>query len=39
MADFILGKQFLDRPLIDHTGIPGREGFTLRDTRDEARTR
>lgn len=37
MADFIMGMQFfLDRPLVDRTGIAGRHDFTLRYTYDEA---
>jgi uncharacterized protein (TIGR03435 family) len=36
MADFILGMQFfLDRPLVDQTGIPGRHDFALRYTRED----
>ncbi len=38
MADFILGMQFfLDRPLVDQTGLIGRYDFKLRYTHDEAR--
>jgi uncharacterized protein (TIGR03435 family) len=37
MADFIMGMQFfLDRPLVDQTGISGRHDFTVRYTYDEA---
>jgi uncharacterized protein (TIGR03435 family) len=37
MADFILGMQFfLDRPLVDHTGITGRYDSKLSYTRDDA---
>jgi uncharacterized protein (TIGR03435 family) len=36
MADFIMGMQFfLDRPLVDQTGIAGRYDFSLRYTYDE----
>ena len=36
MADFILGMQFfLDRPLVDQTGLTGRYDFKLRYTYDE----
>jgi uncharacterized protein (TIGR03435 family) len=38
MADFILGMQFfLDRPLVDQTGLTGRYDFKLRYTYDESR--
>jgi uncharacterized protein (TIGR03435 family) len=37
MADFVLGMQFfLDRPLVDQTGLPGRYDIKLRYTSDEA---
>jgi bla regulator protein BlaR1 len=36
VADFILGMQFfLDRPLVDQTGLTGRYDFSLRYTYDE----
>lgn len=38
MSDFVLGMQsFLDRPLVDQTGLTSRYDFTLRYTYDEAR--
>lgn len=37
MADFILGMQFfLDRPLVDQTGISGRYDFTLHYAHDDS---
>jgi uncharacterized protein (TIGR03435 family) len=39
MSDFILGMQFfLDRPLVDQTGLTGRYDFTFRYNADEAHT-
>jgi uncharacterized protein (TIGR03435 family) len=39
ISDFILGMQFfLDRPLVDQTGLAGCYDITLRYTYDEART-
>ncbi len=39
MADFVLDMQFfLDRPLIDQTGLTGKYDITLRYTHDEANT-
>jgi uncharacterized protein (TIGR03435 family) len=39
IADFILDMQFfLDRPLVDQTGLTGRYDITLRYTHDEAHT-
>jgi uncharacterized protein (TIGR03435 family) len=38
ISDFVLGMQsFLDRPLVDQTGLTSRYDFTLRYTYDEAR--
>ena len=37
MADFLVIKQlFMDRPLVDHTGLQGRYDFKLSYTRDDA---
>ena len=39
MANFILGEQFfLDRPIVDQTGLTGRYDFSIRYTYDEAGT-
>lgn len=39
MADFILGMQFfLDRPIVDQTGLAGRYDFKLRYTNDESKS-
>ena len=39
MADFKLGMQFfLDRPIVDQTGLTGKYDFTFHYTADEART-
>ena len=39
MANFILGEQFyLDRPLVDQTGLKGRYDFSIRYTFDEAKS-
>jgi uncharacterized protein (TIGR03435 family) len=39
MADFILGEQFfMDRPIVDQTGLKGRYDFSIRYTVDEAKT-
>ena len=38
MGDFILGEQFfLDRPIVDQTGLKGRYDFSIRYTVDEAK--
>jgi uncharacterized protein (TIGR03435 family) len=39
IGDFIMGEQFfVDRPLVDQTGLTGRYDFSIRYTYDEART-
>jgi uncharacterized protein (TIGR03435 family) len=39
MPDFVLGMQFfLDRPIVDQTGLTGHYDFTFRYTADETRT-
>lgn len=39
MADFIMGEQFfLDRPLVDQTGLTGKYDFSIRYTYDEAKS-